>query len=92
MCKMMCAAVLLMAAMHAAASGSPTANIPQRLDATIDRALADGRVVGAVVLVLRDGKLEYHRAAGFLDRERRLPMPENAIFRLASSSKAIVSQ
>lgn len=62
-----------------------------RLDATIDRAIVEQRIVGAVVLLLRNGKVVFQRAAGYLDREANVPMPAEAIFRLASSSKAITS-
>jgi len=66
-------------------------DIQRRLDTTIDRAIAEQRIVGTVVVLLCDGQVIYQRAAGYLDREARTPMPENAIFRLASSSKAITS-
>jgi CubicO group peptidase (beta-lactamase class C family) len=65
--------------------------LEHRLSTTIDRSLAGGRIVGAVVIVMRDGKVIYHRAAGYRDREARIPISEDAIFRLASSSKAITS-
>jgi CubicO group peptidase (beta-lactamase class C family) len=65
--------------------------LEHRLNTTVNRALAQGRIVGAVVIVMRDGKVIYHRAAGYLDREAKISMPEGAIFRLASSSKAITS-
>lgn len=62
-----------------------------RLDAVIDGALADKRLVGAVVLVARDGQVVYHRAAGEADREAHTPMREDTVFRLASVSKPLVS-
>lgn len=62
-----------------------------RVDAVIDRALADQRLVGAVVLVSHGGHLVHRRAAGLADREAARPMSENALFRLASVSKPIVS-
>ncbi|EPX60409.1 Beta-lactamase class C protein [Cystobacter fuscus DSM 2262] len=65
--------------------------IPTRLDAVIDGALADKRLVGTVVLVARDGQVIYHRAAGQADREAHVPMREDAVFRLASVSKPLVS-
>ena len=74
-----------------AAPSAPNEEIQRRLDATIDRAIADRRIVGTVVVLLRNGNLIYQRAAGFLDREASIRMPENAIFRLASSSKTITS-
>lgn len=61
------------------------------LDESIDCALAEQRIVGAVVLVSRHGELIYRRAAGLADREAAIPMREDALFRLASLSKPIVS-
>lgn len=69
----------------------PDDALRDRLDAALDRALADARVVGAVVLVARDGQLRYARAAGLADREAGTPMREDALFRLASVSKPIVT-
>ncbi|WP_455734227.1 serine hydrolase, partial [Burkholderia stabilis] len=62
----------------------PDAALRRRLDGTLDRALADARMVGAVVLVARDGELRYARAAGLADREAGTPMREDTLFRLAS--------
>jgi CubicO group peptidase (beta-lactamase class C family) len=62
-----------------------------KIDAAIDQALADARIVGAVVLVARDGAIVYRRAAGLADRERSVPMREQAVFRLASLSKPLVT-
>lgn len=61
------------------------------LDHVIDRAVNEQRIVGAVVLVCHNGGIVYRRAAGFADREAGTPMHEDAIFRLASVSKPIVS-
>jgi CubicO group peptidase (beta-lactamase class C family) len=61
------------------------------IDAAIDRALGEARIVGAVVLVARDGAIVYRRAAGLADRERAVPMREQAVFRLASLSKPLVT-
>ena len=46
---------------------------PSRIDAAIDRALAEERLVGAVVLVSHDGRLVHRRAAGLADREAGRP-------------------
>ena len=62
-----------------------------RLDAVIDAALADQKIVGAVVLVARDGELAYGRAAGHADREAGAPMRRDTIVRFASLTKPIVS-
>ena len=65
--------------------------LAQRLDRVLDGAIAEQRIVGAVVLVARGGTLVYHRPVGLLDREARLPMTERAVFRLASLTKPIVA-
>lgn len=62
-----------------------------RIDEVIDRTLADKRLVGAVIKVAIDGELVYSRAAGFADREMSRLMREDALFRLASVTKPIVS-
>lgn len=62
-----------------------------RLDAVIDAAVHEKRIVGAVVLAAQDGRLFYERAAGFADREAAVPAQTRTIFRLASVSKPIVS-
>jgi len=62
-----------------------------RLDAVIDAALAEHRIVGGVVLVARDGKTVYARAAGLADREVGRPVQLDTIFRYASLTKPIVS-
>jgi CubicO group peptidase (beta-lactamase class C family) len=61
------------------------------IDGAIDAALADKRIVGSVVLVMQDGEIAYHRAAGLADRERAVPMREDAVFRLASLTKPLVT-
>lgn len=67
------------------------AALAERVDAVLSRALDAQRLIGAVVLIARDGRLVYHRAAGFADRESRTPMREDTLFRLASVTKPIVS-
>ena len=61
------------------------------IDSAIDRALAENRIVGAVALVAQDGEIVYRRAAGLAERERGLPMREQAVFRLASLTKPLVT-
>lgn len=61
------------------------------IDAAINAALDDKRLVGTVVLIARDGELVYRRAAGMADRENNMAMREDAIFRLASITKPIVA-
>ena len=61
------------------------------IDAAITNALDEKRLVGAVVLVARDGDIVHRRAAGLADREKGLVMREDTIFRLASITKPIVT-
>ncbi len=74
-----------------ALSAELTNEARSRIDAAIDQAIKDQRIVGAVVLVSQDGKLVYQRAAGLADREAKRPMQVSTVFRLSSVSKPIVS-
>ena len=68
-----------------------TGGLQKDLDAAIDRAVEERRIVGAVVLVAHRGEPIYSRVAGLADRERRVPMREDSIFLLASVTKPIVT-
>jgi CubicO group peptidase (beta-lactamase class C family) len=61
------------------------------LDAFLDWQIAARHYPGAVVHVERDGKVLASRAAGVIDPETGAPMTENAVFRIASMTKPIVS-
>ncbi len=69
----------------------PGVKVTAAIDRAIDTALDDKRIVGSVVLVMQEGEIVYRRAAGLADRERGLPMRENAVFRLASLTKPLVT-
>ncbi len=62
-----------------------------RIDSLLDRAVADSTITGAVGLVLRDGKAFYERAVGWSDRAAQRRMTSDAIFRIASQTKALTS-
>src|SRR5687768_6796631 len=62
-----------------------------RVDSVLERYVDEGRVAGAVALVLRDGRVVYERAVGWADREGGRRMTPDAIFRVASQTKAITS-
>ena len=66
--------------------GVPPAHLPARVQAAVQRALDTRRLVGAVVLVARDGDLIHAQASGWADRESARPMTVDTIFRLASVS------
>ncbi|MCM3873969.1 MAG: beta-lactamase family protein [Pyrinomonadaceae bacterium] len=63
----------------------------KRLSTTLNDYVKDGRLSGGVALVARHGKVVYVEAFGQRDREAGSPMREDAIFRIASQSKALVS-
>jgi CubicO group peptidase (beta-lactamase class C family) len=65
--------------------------LPARLDRVFETAIVERRIVGGVILVMLDGELVYQRAAGLADREEGRAMTTDAIFRLASITKPIVS-
>lgn len=74
-----------------AGAATPDAALGRRMDTAIDRAIAEQRIVGTVVVVMRDGQVVYRRAAGFADREAARPMTGDTILRLASITKPMVS-
>lgn len=67
------------------------APLAARIDTLLGTVLHEQRLAGAVVLVRHQGRELYRRAAGYLDREAAMPMRDDALFRLASVSKPIVS-
>jgi len=69
----------------------PAVPLAARIDTLLYTVLHERRLVGAVVLVRHQGHELYRRAAGHLDREAAIPMRDDALFRLASVSKPIVS-
>ncbi|KRA42676.1 serine hydrolase domain-containing protein [Devosia sp. Root635] len=65
-------------------------SLVERVDAAVDAALVQ-RIVGCVILIKRNGEEIYARAAGLADREAKVSMRREAIFRLASVTKPIVA-
>jgi len=63
----------------------------ERLRAGMQRYVDDGRVAGLVSYVTRGGRVVHHEAFGKADVEAARPMTKDAIFRIASQTKAITS-
>src|SRR5688572_12124179 len=63
----------------------------QRLAAVVQEDVERGLIPGAVVLIARGGLVGYAEAFGFQDREARVPMALDTIFRIASMTKPITS-
>jgi CubicO group peptidase (beta-lactamase class C family) len=74
-----------------AAADHAVAALRQKVDGAINSALEDNRLVGAVVLIARDGQVVYQKAAGFANRERKQRMKLDTVFRFSSVTKPIVS-
>jgi CubicO group peptidase (beta-lactamase class C family) len=62
-----------------------------RLDAVVQRALAENRIVGTVLIVRQHGNVVYETAQGLADRESGRPISLDTIFRLSSLTKPIVA-
>ena len=62
-----------------------------RLTDVLQAYVDEDRLAGAVAIVARRGKIAYLKAVGHRDKESRDPMRTDAIFRIASQTKALVS-
>jgi CubicO group peptidase (beta-lactamase class C family) len=63
----------------------------ERLSDALQAYVDNGEVAGAATIVVRRGKIAYLEAFGQRDREARSPMTTDAIFRIASQTKAPIS-
>jgi len=63
----------------------------ERLNNGLQAYVDQGKVAGLVTCILRNGKVVHEQAFGKIDLESNQPMPVNAIFRIASQTKAITS-
>lgn len=62
-----------------------------RIDRFLQGYVDNHQLAGAVALVMRDGRVVYEKAVGMSDIESNRPMRPDAIFRIASQSKALTS-
>ena len=62
-----------------------------RLTAVLQDHVDAGRLPGAVALVARRGRIAYLEAVGYRDKESNAPLTTDAIFRIASQTKALAS-
>lgn len=63
----------------------------ERISATFRTDVDRGIIPGAVLLIARGGGVGYGEAFGWRDREKRVPMQFDAIFRIASMTKPVTS-
>ena len=62
-----------------------------RLSLALETYADEGRLAGAVTIVVRRGKIAYREGIGSRDVEAQAPMPSDGIFRIASQTKALTS-
>lgn len=62
-----------------------------RIDQLVNEHVEKQWVNGAVVMVVRNGKVVHHKAYGYSDAEKKVAMKKDDIFRIASQTKAITS-
>jgi CubicO group peptidase (beta-lactamase class C family) len=63
----------------------------KKIDQMLEEAVIQGQVPGLVAMIVRNGKIVYHSAKGQADVETGRAMTKDAIFRIASQTKAITS-
>jgi CubicO group peptidase (beta-lactamase class C family) len=95
-------AAFLLALLPAAVGAQTTSRVPalrhgfaldrlHRLDTFLQQYVDSNRIAGAVALVLRDGNVVYERAVGWGDKEAGRRMTADAMFRIASQTKALTT-
>lgn len=62
-----------------------------RLDETLEGLVDEGKLAGVSLLVSRQGQVAYRRDFGFMDVENQRVMTPDAIFRIASMTKALTA-
>lgn len=62
-----------------------------RIDSLFQKFVDQRMIAGATALVARKGKIVYFRSTGYNDLENKVPLEKDAIFRIASQTKAITS-
>jgi len=74
----------------AEAAGFSTQRL-QRIDQAMNDWVQKGWMNGAAALIVRKGKIVYYKTAGYNDLQTKTQLQKEAIFRIASQTKAITS-
>src|SRR5471030_905741 len=95
------ATLALAVALPAWAQGLPKVQSPEevgfssprlkRLTDRIKEGVDKSELPGAVLMIVRNGKVVMNESFGFRDKDAKLPMTNDAIFRIASMSKPFTS-
>ena len=62
-----------------------------QVDAKMEALIKEQRLAGGIVVIARKGKIAHFKPYGLRDREAKLPMEKDTIFRIYSMTKAITS-
>ena len=63
----------------------------QRIDKLVQQYIDSNWIAGAIAIVAHDGNIVYHKAIGYDDKEKNKLLQKDAIWRIASQTKAITS-
>lgn len=96
-----CAAIAVSVALPAVAQGIPRAQSPEevgfvasrlkRLSERIEEGVKNNELPGAVVLIARNGRIAHFESYGWRDKDAKVAMTNDTVFRIASMTKPIVS-
>lgn len=62
-----------------------------RLDKQINQWINEEQLNGATAIILRNGKIVYHKSFGFANKQKGIVMRNDHVYRIASMTKPIVS-
>jgi len=63
----------------------------KQIDANINQWIKEDQLNGATMIILRNGKIVYHKAFGFANKQNNTAMRADHIFRIASMTKPVIS-
>lgn len=77
------------------ATGQKTAGVNadrlNRIDAVVQQYVDSQWIAGATIIAAKDGQIIYHKSIGYSDVSKKTKLNNDAIFRIASQTKAITS-
>ena len=91
---LMCAVPIVVSAQRNSSPGNGTSFSTSRLariDSTMTRLVAEKKVPGVVAMIVKDGRVVYHKAFGVRDLDSKAPQRIDDIFRIFSQTKAVTS-
>jgi CubicO group peptidase (beta-lactamase class C family) len=83
--------LFLLAGLCRAQTPVPTPKSLDDFDAIVTKAMAEAKIPGLSVAIVRDGKVVYAKGFGYRDVERKLPVTTDTLFAIGSVSKSFTS-